>query len=251
MSDEAINSREATVCMVRPTKRTHQHLISVLNDCGVPMIDVASCDDIDFHSVTLNDTELSLGGVPINEITHVFYFGSPRLTSSAHPTHDEIYIQQEWEQALLAGITTSSHLRLLNYAASVTWNRLLLQPMRQLGILSRLGWRIPSVSIKYDCLSDCQSKVRHPEPTDREFVLIGRRRHFWPDHHDHFRLLSEQLASAITKTQIYLRHADLDWCVVPIGIRQDTVFAFGLSFELPNVFLPADLGQLVRDVIYD
>ncbi len=179
-----------------------------------------------------------IGEVPIDELRAVVFLGAPSH-GKPEPSREEVYLQLEREQTLLAALAASVHVKVVNRGYVFAWNRGVYEPPSQLRTLAKLGWRTPSVTQSIDLDTDDVRRLRDPEPdpATQDLLVIGLRRHV--------RVGGSPVAGLeqlVARTQLHMRGAGLDLVTVPIALTREGPVAFGLH---PGISAEAPAAELV------
>jgi len=187
-----------------------------------------------------------VAGRPLDELRAVISLGLPHH-GLPQPSRDEIYIQIEREQAFKAALATLKQVKIVNRGTTLAWNYGVFDSPGQLRILSKIGWRTPSVTQSFALGGDTINRLREPEPEpgQQELVAIGLRRHA--------RLAQlatpPGLETLVGRTQLAMRELGLDFVTVPYARIGGELYAYGMAPALPNDLPKDELMMLLQEAI--
>jgi hypothetical protein len=203
-------------------------------------IDIHRWDQVRIERVDSNGQVTAyLGGKPMDELRAVLHLGAPSH-GKPWPTREEIYVQQEREQSLLAALTCCRQVKIVNRPIVMAWNRGPLEPPGQLRTLAKIGWATPTITQSFELAGDATSKLREPEPDPaaQDLVVIGLRRHARGGRAAAATTPVPALDALIAKTQLHMREHGLDVCTIPIAITAAGPVAYGM-----HAGVSADIGR--------
>jgi hypothetical protein len=212
------------------------------------VVDVHRWDQVQVERVDSNGQVTAyLAGKAIDELRAVFQLAVPHHGNPT-PSREQIYVQQEREQALAAALACCRHVKIVNRAIALAWNRAIYEGPGQLRLLAKIGWATPSVTHSYDLLGDTVAKLREPdpEPAAQDLLVIGLRRHARANRGAP---ATPALAALVARTQLFLREAALDLCTIPIAHTAAGPVAFGLHAGVTAEIARDELIHLLREAI--
>lgn len=246
------------VGIIRRNELDKLHIISSLHRIGEQIVDIKSQADISIHAIDgYADPYIKLGGYHIQEFDMIIFEGMPAPVSRVVASRDQQYINQETEQALLAGLwqitrpDNYSQLIIINKGFVFAWNRMLYNPTSKLRWLGEIGWCTGTITSYYRFNENKIVQLRSPEPGDTNtcvLTLTANKFVFTPEpalNEMPMRLLN----NLIKKTQQCMGDIGLDWCSIPILIKGKNIWAFGFSIDIPADLGMQDIDMLLTDVV--
>jgi hypothetical protein len=247
-----MDDQKKRVCVIRSNEHDHTHLLDCLLLKKVEVIDVHVVEKINIRYISTEGGLLChLNGVSLIDLDFIFFLNLPykQLANLAF-TRLEHYKQQEIYQALLAAIAQVSKPILINKGHMFAWNRLLLEPSRQVRMLSKLGWQTISTGSHFYFEPDSIIEVRHPDPksfgSKTSSVLITRK-NLWsiPDNLS----LSDNTLKLIRKTQEHMESIGLDYSTLTLISDGPDTFACGCYPFIPRSLDAANLDYFVSEIL--
>lgn len=238
-----------TLGIIRPRPDYGLGLVDAAQSLGWAVADV--CDVLDVRVSEINHAGkggLFLQNRHVSECQIVVYLGPPALFHWARgePSADQLYVQQELEESILAALALNKRIHLVNRSWVLLGNQLLLLPARQLRVLKDIGWQVPTVNWRFDFSQAESIKWRSPEPGQRA-ILIATRRRFWIEWLGQPPVeMPPEVQQHISATLRFLRRERLDWAVLPLAVSDDEWFAYGLSGDVSHGIPPALLREVLQ-----
>jgi hypothetical protein len=165
--------------LIRRNELDKLHILSSLQRTGEHIVNIKSQADISIHAIDgYANPYIKLGGFHIQEFDMIIYEGMPVPVSRVVASRDQQYINQETEQALLAGLWQITHsenynpLIIVNQGFVFAWNRMLYSPAAKLRWLEEIGWCTGTITSHYNFRENKAIQLRSPEPTDTNTYVL-------------------------------------------------------------------------------
>lgn len=223
------------IVVIRKSSQEDVHVLNYLRASSANISDVHSVEALSIKQISSTGIiRCELAGIELEGFDAIIYLGTPCIYRSRYaPSREELYAQQEWEQALLAALSSAQKPRIINRSYVFSGNRLLFDPSHQVRILAELGWQTPTSVWHYDFDSDASRHSLYPNSAyaEQHYLMLSLTQAVVLPLFKPIVATTQELVAA---TQSYMRTTALDWCTIPFTEHAEHWITYGLQPALPR-----------------